>query len=129
MAVGYFGDVVFFTSDKKILSFRDFKLSASSSWGEHKRNGRKSEWEFLGPNAEKVSFVIVLDANFGVNPRREIEKLIGYVESGAINPLVIGGKKVGGRWRATAVSSTWGHIMNDGKLVKASASLTLEEYE
>lgn len=128
MAVGYFGDVIFSTSDKKILSFRDFKLSASSAWGEHKRSGQKSEWEFLGPNAEKVSFVIVLDANFGVNPRREIEKLIEYVESGAINPLVIGGRKIGNRWRATSLSSTWAHIMNDGKLIKASVSITIEEY-
>lgn len=128
MVVGYFGDVVFSISDKKILSFRDFKLSASSSWGEHKRNGRKSEWEFLGTNAKKVSFTIVLDANFGVSPRKEIEKLMEYVERGTINPLVIGGKKVGGKWRATALSSTWANIMNDGKLVKASASITLEEY-
>ncbi len=129
MAVGYFGNVVFTTSDKKILSFRDFKLSASSSWGEHKRNGQKPEWEFLGPNAEKVSFTIVLDANYGVNPRKEVETLTGYVESGMIYPLVIGGKKVGRRWRATALSSTWGHIMSGGELAKASASITLEEYE
>ncbi len=129
MAIGYFGDITFQTSDKKILSFRDFKLSASGSWGEHKRNGQKSEWEFLGPNAEKVSFVIMLDANFGVNPRKVIEKLIKYVESGKINTLVIGGTKVGTKWRATALSSTWGHIMSNGELVKASATLTLEEYD
>lgn len=128
MEVGYLGDIIFRTSDKKILSFKDFKLSASSSWGEHKRNGRKSEWEFLGANAEKVSFTIVLDANFGVKPRTMIEKLVGYVESGKISTLVIGGKKVGAKWRATALSSTWGHIMSGGELVKASAMLTLEEY-
>lgn len=128
MTVGYFGDVVFSISDKKILSFHDFKLSASGNWGEHKRNGQKSEWEFLGPDAESVSFVIELDANYGVNPRSEIEKLLRYVESGIINPLVIGGKKVGTKWRATKLSSTWGHIVSDGKLVKASATLTLAEY-
>lgn len=128
MAVGYFGDITFRTSDKRILSFRDFKLSASGSWGEHKRNGQKSEWEFLGPNAEKVSFVIMLDANFGVNPRKVIQKLVKCVESGKVSTLVVGGQKVGARWRATALSSTWGHIMSGGELVKASVTLTLEEY-
>lgn len=128
MIVGYFGDVVFATSDKRIFSFSDFKLSASGSWGEHKRNGRKSEWEFLGANAEKVSFVIKLDANYGVNPRKEIEKLTEYVENGTVHPLVIGGQKVGNRWRVTGMSSTWNNIMSGGELVKASASLTLEEY-
>lgn len=128
MAVGYFGDVVFQTSDKRILSFRDFKLNASSSWGEHKRNGMKPEWEFLGPNSEKVSFVVVLDANYGVSPRTVIERLTEYVESGTISVLVIGGKKIGTKWRATSLSSDWGHIMSGGELAKASATLTLEEY-
>jgi len=128
MAIGYFGEIVFRTSDKKILSFHDFKLSASGNWGEHKRNGKKSEWEFLGPGTEKVSFVIELDANFGVKPRKVIEKLVKYVEKGTIYPLVIGGKKIGKKWRSTGLSSTWGHIMNGGELVKASVTLTLEEY-
>lgn len=128
MAIGYLGEIMFRTSDKKVLSFRDFKLNASGSWGEHKRNGKKSEWEFLGPNSGKVSLTIVLDANFGVKPRTVLEKLIGYAEGGKISTLVIGGKKVGSKWRVTAVSSTWGHIMSGGELVKASAVLTLEEY-
>lgn len=128
MAVGYFGDVIFTTSDKKILSFHDFKLTASGSWGEHKRNGRKSEYEFLGPDSEGVSFVIELDANYGVNPRDEIEKLIKYAENGTINPLVIGGKKLGNRWRTLKLSSSWNHVMSGGELIKASATLTLAEY-
>ncbi len=128
MVVGYFGNVIFTTSDKKILSFHDFKLTASSSWGEHKRNGRKSEWEFLGANTKKISFVIELDANYGVNPRKEIEKLVRCVEKGTIHPLVIGEKKVGSKWRATNVSSTWKQLINGGKLVKASITLTIEEY-
>lgn len=128
MAVGYFGNVVFTTSDKKILSFRDFKLTASGDWGEHKCIGKESQWEFLGPNAEKISFVIELDANYGINPRKEIEKLINYAEKGTISPLVIGGKKVGSRWRTTNVSSSWNHIMSGGELVKASVTLTIEAY-
>jgi hypothetical protein len=40
MAIGYFGDIIFTTSDKKVLSFRDLKVSASGSWGEHRRYGK-----------------------------------------------------------------------------------------
>lgn len=129
MAVGYFGDIVFTTSDKKILSFSDFKLSASGSWGEHKRNGGKSKWEFMGADSRSVSFTVELDANFGVNPRKELEKLIEYVERGYVAPLVIGNKNIGsGQWRVTKISSSWGHIMSGGELAKASVSLTLGEY-
>nr|DAE71359.1 MAG TPA: hypothetical protein [Caudoviricetes sp.] len=126
--IGYFGVVIFSVSDQKILSFHDFKLNASGSWGEHKRNGKKSEYEFLGPSVRTVSFVIELDASYGVNPGDMLDILAGYAENGLVSPLVIGNKKIGDRWRLTKVSSSWNQIMNDGKLMKASASVTLEEY-
>ncbi|MCM1307585.1 MAG: phage tail protein [Butyrivibrio sp.] len=129
MAIGYFGDIVFTTSDKKILSFSGFKLSAGGSWGEHKRNGGKSRWEFMGPDSQSVSFTVELDANYGVKPRKELEKLIEYTERGYVAPLVIGNRNIGsGKWRLIKVSSSWGHIMSGGELVKASVSLTLGEY-
>ena len=126
--IGYFGVVIFSVSDRKILSFHDFKMNASGSWGEHKRNGKKSEYEFLGPSAKTVSFTIELNASYGVNPGDMLDILTGYAENGLVSPLVIGNKKIGDRWLLTKVSSSWNQIMSDGKLIKASASVTLEEY-
>ena len=126
--IGYFGVVIFSVSDQKILSFSDFKMNASGSWGEHKRNGKKSEYEFLGPSAKMVSFNIELDASYGVNPDDMLDILTGYAENGLVSPLVIGNKKIGDRWRLTKVSSSWNQVMADGRLIKASASVTLEEY-
>lgn len=126
--IGYFGVVIFEVSDKKVLSFHDFKLTASGSWSEHKRSGKKSEYEFLGPSARTVSFTIELDATYGVNPRDMLHMLAGYAENGLVSPLVIGNSKIGDRWRLTKVSSAWNQILNNGELVKASASITLEEY-
>ena len=128
MAIGYVGEVIFNTSDSKILSFHDFKVNASGNWGEHKRNGKKSEYEFLGPSSKTVSFVIELDANYGVNPRDMLDILTKYVEDGLVSPLVIGNKKVGDKWRLTKLSSSWSSIMSGGELIKASATVTLEEY-
>lgn len=126
--IGYFGVVIFEVSDSKVLSFHDFKMNASGSWGEHKRSGQKSEYEFLGPSARTVTFTIELDVAFGVNPRDMLHILSGYAENGLVSPLVIGNHKIGDRWRLTKVSSSWNHILNNGELLKASASVTLEEY-
>ena len=126
--IGYFGDVVFSTSSNKILSFRDLKLTAGSSWGEHKRIGQKSQWEFLGPSPQKVSFVVELDASYGVDPREMIEKLVSYAENGSLNVLVVGEKRIGNMWRTTNVSADWNRIIGHGRLVKASVALTIEEY-
>jgi phage protein U len=129
MAIGYFGDVVFSTSDKRVLSFRDFKVTASGNWGEHKRIRKKSEWEFMGPDAIGVSFTITLDSSFGVNPREQIDLLNTYAEDGTVFPLVIGDRKVGNRFRATNISSSWNHVLSGGELLKASVNVSFEEYE
>jgi len=51
------------------------------------------------------------------------------VESGEINPMVIGGKRVGkNRWRITATSETWDTVYYRGELVEASVTVTMEEY-
>ncbi len=129
MAVGYFGDVIFSVSDDKVLSFKDLKLTAAGSRGEHKRIGKKPQLEFLGPGAKKLSFTIVLDAAYGVSPREQIDILNDYAEKGTICVLVVGSRKIGDRWMTTNVSSSWNRIMNGGELLKASVNISLEEYE
>ena len=56
--IGYFGDIIFETSDKKICNFNDFKQAASANYSEHSRYRKKSEREFIGPNNEGVSFTM-----------------------------------------------------------------------
>ena len=50
--IGYFGDIIFETSDKKICNFNDFKQAASANYSEHSRYRKKSEREFISPNNE-----------------------------------------------------------------------------
>ena len=58
--IGYFGDIIFETSDKKICNFNDFKQAASANYSEHSRYRKKSEREFIGPNNEGVSFTSIV---------------------------------------------------------------------
>ena len=66
--IGYFGDIIFETSDKKICNFNDFKQAASANYSEHSRYRKKSEREFIGPNNEGVSFTMKIRAGHGVRP-------------------------------------------------------------
>ena len=74
--IGYFGDIIFETSDKKICNFNDFKQAASANYSEHSRYRKKSEREFIGPNNEGVSFTMKIRAGHGVRPRIMKDKLI-----------------------------------------------------
>lgn len=127
--IGVFGDIIFETSDKKILTFNNFTQNVSGRWASHDRIGLKPRQEFLGPGLRTISFNIVLNAMHGVKPREMLEKLESVVENGTVNTLVIGTKAVGeNKWIIKEISETWDVVMNKGELVRASLSLSLEEY-
>lgn len=121
--------IVFKTSDKKILTFNDFKQSVSGRWAVHERIGEKPRSEFIGPGLRSISFTIVLSASNGVRPRKTLEKIENMIEEGAVEYLIIGGEKVGYyKWKITDMSETWDVIYSKGQLARATASITLEEY-
>lgn len=127
--VGAFGDIIFETNDKKILTFSNFTQNISGRWATHDRIGLKPKQEFLGASLRTISFNITLNAMHGVKPREMLEKLESFVENGTVSNLVIGTKAVGeNKWIIKEISETWDVIMNKGELVKASLSLSLEEY-
>ncbi|MGG7200769.1 phage tail protein [Clostridium butyricum] len=121
--------IVFKTSDKKILTFNDFKQSVSGRWAVHERIGEKPRSEFIGPGLRSISFTIVLSASNGVRPRKTLEKIEKMIEEGTVEYLIIGGKKVGNnKWKISDMSETWDVIYSKGQLARATASITLEEY-
>ncbi len=130
--IGTFGDIVFETNDKKILTFSGFSYSAAGRWKTTETIGGVPKKEFLGADTKKITFDIQLNASFGVNPSRILKQLEEMTLSGNAYPLFIGGKPVGigtFYWILASVSEAWDVILNDGKLLKASASLSLEEYQ
>ena len=128
--IGSWGNAIIFrTSDSRILTFSNFSRTVSSSWANHSRIGRKDKSEFVRPDLQKITFTIVLDATLGVKPRETLEMITGAVEKGTVNTLVIGGKKIGSsRWAIKSTSEAWDYILQEGQLVHAKVSLTMEEY-
>lgn len=127
--IGYFGDIIFETSDEKICNFNDFKQAASANYSEHSRYRKKSEREFISPNNEGVSFTMKIRAGHGVRPRIMKDKLIKYCESGKVCPLVIGGHKIGGgKWTVDSIDANFKEVWNRGELVSVEIAVTATEY-
>lgn len=128
--IGSFGKTVTFeTSDKKILSFKGFKREVKGRWASHERIGKKPRKQFLGPDADKVTFTVTLSALHGVRPRKTLNRIEQSILKGTPEFLVIGNSRVGsGKMVITSASQTWDEIFNRGELVRASVELTLEEY-
>lgn len=130
MAIGNWGKTIKFeVTSNKVLTFSDFKRTVSGRWKSHPIVGKKPKGEFAGPDASGVTFDIVLSAEQGVKPRATITTLEKAAETGTVDYLYIGGRKVGsGKMALENISETWDEIWKSGELVKAKCSLTFSEY-
>jgi hypothetical protein len=127
--IGYFGPILFETSDKKILNFNGLTHNASANYEKHEVIGKKPRSEFNNPELETISFTINLNGNHGVKPRKEIERWLNIVNNGEAYSLVVGSKVIGDDlWVCTSISSAWGTVFNQGELFSAKIDVSLEEY-
>ncbi len=127
--VGKYGDIVFETSDRRILSFNSLNQNVNGRWSSHAVIGKKERAEFNGPGKRKVTFKMTFCATLGIRPREMLEKLENMAENGKVDYLVIGGKAIGeNRFAMTSISETWDTVYSRGELAKASVTVTLEEY-
>lgn len=129
MPIGTYGDIIFETSDKRVLSPTGLKRTAGSAWATHELHGCKPRTEYLAPALRRISFDLTVHAMLGVRPRQMLDKLAAIAESGQAYRLVIGGKPMSENpMRITEVSETWDTIYNRGELVSAVVSVQMEEY-
>lgn len=130
MAIGHIGKtVVFETSDAKILNFKKMQRIVKGRWASHSRVGKKPKKQFLGPEADQLTFTIVLNAEHGVKPRKTVENIETLIRTGKPQTVVIGNRKVGtGKYAIIEISESWDTILNQGEVVKIICDITLEEY-
>ena len=130
MAIGHIGKtVVFETSDAKILNFKKMQRTVKGRWASHSRVGKKQKKQFLGPDADQLTFTITLNAEHGVKPRKTVENIEKLIRTGKPQTVVIGSKKVGSnKYAITEISESWETILNRGEVVKITCDITLEEY-
>lgn len=128
--IANFGETIIFgVSQKKLLTFSDFNRTVSGRWNVHDAIGKRGKTEFVGPELANGTMTVVLDAAYGVDPRKIIESIEDAVFKGTAEYLVIGGKKVGAKkMRITEMSETWDEIFNNGALYKATLNLTFDDY-
>lgn len=128
--IGHIGKtVVFETSDVKILNFTKMQRTVKGRWASHSRIGDKPKKQFLGPDADTVTFTISLKAEHGVRPRETLERIEELIKTGEPQTVVIGMKRVGSnKFVITEMSENWKNILNKGEVTNITCDLTLEEY-
>ena len=128
--IGHIGKkVVFETSDVKILNFTKMQRTVKGRWASHTRIGGKPKKQFLGPDADTLTFTVCLNAEHGVRPRATVENIEELIRTGEPQTVVIGKKRIGdNRFVITEISENWKTILNMGEVVSITCDLTMEEY-
>lgn len=127
--IGSFGDIIFETSDQRILNFTDFKYDSASRIEHHAVVNSKPVSEFIGPDIDTIEFTVNLNGRYGVKPRDEMDKWINKSNTGEVDILVIGNKSLGkDKWLVQKISEAWDVIFNAGELFSGKIDVTLEEY-
>ncbi|CDX01306.1 Phage P2 GpU [Desulfitobacterium hafniense] len=127
--IGSFGDVVFEVSEKKTLTFTNFERKGSARWSDHEVLNYKPISEFMGPSLEEINFTILLKAELGTNPLKELERLRDMRDTGKVASLVIGEKPISqNQWSIQQLNESYKKIDSKGNVLSVEVNLTLKEY-
>lgn len=130
MAIGNWGDTIEFTvTAERSVTFKTMSRQVTGRWSDHAIIGGKPLSEFCGADLSSVTMNCTFSVMFGTNPREIIDGLENAVESGTVEYLFIGGRKVGAdMMRLTSVGETWDIVNAQGGLLQVSVDLTFTEY-
>jgi phage protein U len=124
-----FGDITFEVSPKKIYTFDEFTRSGSARWASHEIINKKPMPEFLGPEQDEITFLIRLSIMHGVDPRKELDKLRMFKDTGKTAPFIIGSAPISNSyWYIESLKERHKTYDSKGQLITAEAELTLKEY-
>lgn len=129
MKIGSLGGIVFSVDPNKIQTVSNFKQSGSARYGKHQRHCGDTLLEFVGRDADTISFDMTLAAQLGVDVEAELAKIVNAEQSGEALKLVIGKKALGRfKWVITKHTVNFKQLGRDNALIMAEVSVQLSEY-
>ena len=105
--IGYFADLIFETSDKKIITFNEMTREATAVYEDHACIGQKPQSEFLHPDLDTVSMNIILHTKLNIDPKTEADKWLDYCRRGVVGTLCVGVPIGVDKWTIRSVSQQW----------------------
>ncbi|MGE7794983.1 phage tail protein [Lysinibacillus fusiformis] len=127
--IGSFADVVFEVSTKRVLTFDDFERTNSPRWQEHTILGQKPILEFEGPAADTISFTILLKAELGINPGKQLSRLRNFSHSGRKGLFIRGNVPISTNYFViTNIHEKHRNIDKQGNVLSIEVDLDIKEY-
>lgn len=125
--IGSLGQLPFFCSRERVLTFNDLSRENSVRWAKHEVIGAKPSLEFIGEDLSTVSMTIRFDTTLGVPPIVGLDRLNRMMRNGKYKTLIIGGEYLG-RFVVKKVGEVRKFHTGAGVCQVAIATIELEEY-
>lgn len=88
--IGSWGDFTFYVSRQAVKTFDGLKWDSAAKYSTHERHLKEPLLEFTGTDVESMTFTMFFSVYLGVNPIKEVSKLLQAMRRGEVHRLVIG---------------------------------------
>ena len=132
--IGYLGKspddgISFIVSREVFRTPKNLKWSGSVRYATHERHNTHALTEFTGIDPDRFSFDILLTAEMGVDPLKEVVKIWDYERDAEALGLVIGGKAYGKyRWNIKNHETKIEYTDKAGDMYAVEVTVELLEY-
>lgn len=125
--LGSYGKITFKVTEDEIKIFNDFSISRKARYAAHERINNKPLLQFMGLEADSISFNMQLVQGITGNVSDDLKSLQDMFKKAEVHPLFLGQKKLGS-FVIESISEAYSMIDNLGNLEIVTINLSLKEY-
>lgn len=125
--IGSYGKITFKVTEDEIKIFNNFTISRKARYIAHERINNKPLLQFMGLEADSISFNMQLIEGVTGNIIGDLKALKNMFIKAEAHPLFLGPKKIGS-FVIESMSEAYSMMDNLGNLEIVNVSLSLKEY-
>ena len=122
-----YGKITFKVTEKEIKIFNDFSISRKARYVAHERINNKPLLQFMGLEADSISFNMQLVQGITGNVSDDLKSLQDMFKKAEVHPLFLGKKKLGS-FVIESISEAYSMMDNFGNIEMVTINLSLKEY-
>lgn len=122
-----YGKITFKVTEDEIKIFDNFNITRKARYVAHERINNKPLLQFMGLDADSISFNMQLVQDITGNVSDDLKTLQDMFKKAEVHPLFLGQKKLGS-FVIESMSEAYSMMDNLGNLEVVNVSLSLKEY-
>lgn len=125
--LGSYGKITFKVTEEEIKIFDNFNITRKARYVAHERINNKPLLQFMGLEADSISFNMQLVQGITGNVSDDLKSLQDMFKKAEVHPLFLGQKKLGS-FVIESMSEAYSMMDNLGNIEVVNINLSLKEY-